>query len=293
MKILILGGTGMLGHRLLLELSRTHEVYATIRGDYENFPLKAKIKENQIFSSVFVENIEKIKDIVKKIKPDMVLNCVGIVKQSKEVNNYSASISTNSLFPHQVAEICENAGSRLIVFGTDCVFSGSKGMYLESDFADAYDIYGRSKLLGEVTYKQNVLTIRAPFIGRELRDCGVGLVEWFLQQKGTISGYKNAIYSGVTVRYLANILDKYIMENKELNGLYHISSIPMNKYDILLFLKDIFKKNIEIIPDETFKIDRSLNCEKFSLATGFVPPKLDLLLDDLTFDSQIYRSIAN
>jgi dTDP-4-dehydrorhamnose reductase len=181
------------------------------------------------------------------------------------------------VFPHALAKVCDEYSSKLIQVSTDCVFSGLKGSYLESDVPDDSTMYGKSKALGEVAYG-NHLTIRTSAIGREL-DTKYGLVEWFLLQEKSCFGYSNAIFSGLTALYLGHIMQNYILPFKNLSGLYHVSANPIDKFDLLSRLGVFYKKDIDILSNKLIVIDRSLNSNKFSNATGYVPPSWDQLIN--------------
>ncbi len=278
MKILILGITGMLGHTLFFYLNKKKEydIYATIRNKEEINRFFPTNLHNKIISDINVFNIETVKDIIKNNKPDVVINCIGIIKQLKEAKNSKISITINSLFPHQLAEICEVNNCRLIHISTDCVFSGKKGNYKESDYADADDLYGRTKYLGEIDYNNSV-TLRTSIIGHELKH-DVSLVDWFLAQNGNVNGYTKAIYTGLPTIEFAEIIDKYVITNPDLKGIFHVSSNPISKYDLLQLVKKIYKKNITIIPYNDFKIDRSLDSCKFNSTTGYKTPSWEELV---------------
>jgi len=282
MRIFIFGITGMLGHVLWQNLKEDFEVYGTTRDREDNFTEKYPIFKNNnrnIIYEIDVLSKEAISTVVGKVRPDVVINCVGIVKQLKEAEDPIISISVNSLFPHLLAVRCEDANIKLIHISTDCVFSGKKGFYRETDPADADDLYGRTKYLGEVS-GSNCLTIRASLIGREPRE-KKSLLEWFLAQKGQVKGYKKAVFSGLTTYSFTEILKEIILKYPRLNGIYHVASNPINKYELLTQLKAIYKKDIEIIPDETIKVDRSLDASKFKNDTSIKIPMWDEMLEDL------------
>lgn len=288
MKIMILGGQGMLGHRLLATLSEFHEVWATIRGELDHFPNFPHIDRTKLIKGVDVKNISLLTDLIKKIQPEVVLNCIGIIKQVNLSKNHLESIEMNSLFPHHVAKICMEAGARFIHISTDCVFSGAKGNYKEEDFADGDDLYGRSKYLGEVGYLKNSLTIRTSIIGREITPKG-SLIDWFLSNKGNpISGYQKAIFSGLPTHSLAKIIDQYILKNPLLHGIYHVAAEPISKYDLLCLVRDLYDFPVTINPDQSFKIDRSLDDSKFCLHTGYQHLSWNTLIKDLKIEHDFY-----
>jgi dTDP-4-dehydrorhamnose reductase len=178
----------------------------------------------------------------------------------------------------------------MIHISTDCVFSGKKGQYIESDQSDAEDLYGRTKFLGEVTYPHTI-TLRTSIIGRELKT-RFGLIEWFLAQKGTIRGYKKAIYTGFTTDELSRIILNYVIPNTDLNGLYHVSSEPISKYDLLMLAKESFGKEVRILPDENFVSDRSLDSTRFREITGYRPPAWPIMIDELKSNSSMHDRLG-
>ncbi|MCJ7610348.1 SDR family oxidoreductase, partial [Candidatus Bathyarchaeota archaeon] len=223
-------------------------------------------------------------------RPAAVINCVGVVKQLPAAKDALLSIAINALFPHQLAQLCRAAGSRLIHISTDCVFSGCKGNYSESDVADAEDLYGRTKLLGEVTH-DGCLTLRTSMIGREL-GAPHGLVEWFLSQKGkAIHGYRCAIFSGFTTIALAEIIAQITTDHPDMQGVWHVASEPTSKFDLLSLLKEKYALNIQIEPDDTVATDRSLNADRFARATGFVPPSWADMIEQMCQDATQYSQI--
>jgi len=178
----------------------------------------------------------------------------------------------------------------MIHISTDCVFSGKKGNYTEQDPSDAIDLYGRTKYLGEVYYPPHCITLRTSIIGRELKT-RLGLIEWFLSQEGQIQGYKNAIYSGVTTHELARVIQNYVIPNEDLTGLYHVSSDPISKYDLLQIAKQAYGKSISIQPNTDFRIDRSLNSTKFREQANYSPPTWQEMIREMASDNKIYASL--
>ncbi|MDT4952897.1 MAG: dTDP-4-dehydrorhamnose reductase [Acidobacteriota bacterium] len=272
MRILILGGSGMLGHKLWQQFAPRFDTYATFRpaqfSSYERFGIFDKARS---IGGVSAEDFESVERAFESAQPEVVVNCIGIVKQDAAAKDPLASISVNALFPHRLAALSRATGARLIHLSTDCVFSGRKGNYVEADTPDAEDLYGRTKLLGEVDY-ENCLTIRTSMIGRELSGAH-GLIEWFLSQQGkTVRGYRRAIFSGFTTLALSEIIASVITDHPQLRGVWHVASEPINKFDLLTLVKEVANLNIRIEPDETFVCDRSLNDARFRQATGFAPP---------------------
>jgi dTDP-4-dehydrorhamnose reductase len=290
MKILILGGSGMLGHRLWMNLRKEHEVWVTVRGEYNPFPSVNEFPEEFIRYRVEAMIFEEVTRALASIQPDLVINCVGLIKQMGHLAaDPLFSITLNALLPHRVSLICRTANIRMIHISTDCVFSGDGGNYTEEDPSDAQDLYGRTKFLGEVYYPHCV-TLRTSIIGMELKN-RLGLIEWFLAQEGSINGFTRAIYSGFTTDEISRIISEYVIPNPELSGLYHVSSDPINKYDLLMLAKESFKKDIEITPYEGFVCDRSLDSSRFREATGYQPPSWDAMIDELASSLPFYYSL--
>lgn len=270
MRIMILGGAGMLGHQLILSLSKGYNVWATVRTEAGIAPLKPYLNDVTILDSVDALQFGSVSHAVEAAQPDVVINCIGLIKQHESAGDPLLAIDLNARLPHQLARLCRDAGSRLIHISTDCVFLGTKGMYVETDPTDGQDVYGKSKALGEVTAQSHCLTIRASIIGREIFT-RYGLLEWFLAQRGSVKGYTRAIFSGFPTYAIADLLREHILPRTELAGLYHVSAAPISKYDLLALFKRAYDRDIEIIPDESVQIDRSLNSGRFRQETGFVP----------------------
>lgn len=255
----------MLGHKAFNHFSKSSdfETFGTLRNssDVKKFFFKSDNIES-IFSNIDVLNINSVFELIEKTNPDIILNCVGVIKQIKESKNPLLSIEINSLFPHKVANFIKNSKTRLIHISTDCVFSGEKGNYIESDYSDAKDLYGMTKYLGELVNYSNCVTLRTSIIGSELKT-KLSLFEWFLAQKGSVNGYTNAIYSGFPTTELINIIENYIIPNPSLSGLYNVASDPISKYELLKIIAKVYNKEITINSYEEFKNDKSLNCDKF------------------------------
>ncbi len=276
-KILILGANGMLGHVLFNNFSKNNN-YIT-KGTLRNKKYKKYFKEKyrkNLTTNLDITDISKLKKMIDSFKPDILINCIGIIKQKKKIN-YENMIKINSLLPRKLCEITALYKTKLILISTDCVFLGLKGNYKETDLTDAKDIYGISKILGEYTNK-NSLVLRTSIIGHEL-DSRNGLLEWFLAQKKYVNGYKNVYFSGVTTLELFKILNKYIIKSN-LSGIYHIGSRKINKFDLLKIISKIYNKNIDIRPAYNEKLNRSLNFKKFKLQTGYINNKwIDMIKD--------------
>lgn len=271
MKVLILGVTGMLGNTMFRYLSQYPEldVYATARSERATGFFEEKLRP-RILAGVNVENQDTLIQTYSKVRPDVVINCVGLIKQLAECNDPLVAIPINTLLPHRLSALCDITKSRLIHISTDCVFAGTKGHYLESDAPDAYDLYGRSKLLGEVD-APHAITLRTSLIGHELSG-HYSLVNWFLSQQGQAKGYTQAIFSGLPTVELCRVVREHVFPHPELHGLYHVAASAINKHDLLQLIASAYRKQIEIIPDDKVKIDRSLNADRFNNATGYQAP---------------------
>jgi dTDP-4-dehydrorhamnose reductase len=287
MKILILGGSGMLGHKLVQVWKKKFKISATLRNGLENYEKFDIFDASETFENIEAENFEKIYEIIKNVRPEVIVNAIGIIKQLPTAKNVIKTLTVNSIFPHRLSEIAEEFKSRLICVSTDCVFSGEKGNYNEEDIPDASDLYGKSKNLGEVM-AGNCLTIRTSIIGREIQTRH-SLVEWFLSNEGKkIKGFKHAIFSGFPTIILADILGDIIINHADLNGLYHVSSEPINKLELLKLLKKEYKVEIDIEPSEELKIDRSLDSSKFRAETGFRPLNWEEMIKTMAEDPTPY-----
>jgi dTDP-4-dehydrorhamnose reductase len=286
-KILILGGSGMLGHRLWINLRKEHDVWVTIRGDHNPFPQVPEFPREFIRCRVDGMIFDEVTRALASIQPDLVINCIGLIKQMGHLaRDPLFSISLNTLLPHRVSLICRTAKIRMIHISTDCVFSGRKGNYLEGDQSDAEDLYGRTKFLGEVHYPHTV-TLRTSIIGQELKT-HLGLIEWFLEQTGTIKGFQKAIFTGFTTDELARIIMQHVIPNPELNGLYHVASDPISKYDLLMLARKAYSKDITILPERDFICDRSLNSTHFREVTGYQPPAWTKMLAEMASHADFY-----
>ena len=231
MRILILGGSGMLGHRLWLDLSRDHEVWVTIRATAAAIPVFPGVDRSHIRGNVDMLDFDNVIRAFASIQPDLVINCVGVVKQHVLSNDPLSVIELNARLPHRLSLVCRTAGIRMIHISTDCVFAGRSGQYTEESVSDAEDLYGRSKFLGEVAYP-HTFTLRTSIIGRELHT-RYGVTEWFLSQQRPVKGYKRAIFSGFTTQAIARVILDYVLPHPELSGVWQVASQPISKYDLL------------------------------------------------------------
>lgn len=289
MRILILGITGMLGHRLFLELSKTHEVYGTSRADKE---LKFVKDKSKVFTDIDALNFSNIDNLISELKPEVVINCIGIIKQAETAKNKTLNIQINSLLPHQLLESVKKIDSKLIHFSTDCIFNGTGGNYSDEHPSNAEDLYGRSKYLGEVEDRHNALTLRTSIIGREIFPAG-SLIDWFLSQNDSVNGFKNAIFSGFPTKTIAKILNDKILPNEKLCGVFNLAAKPINKHDLLVLTKNLYSKDIQIKENTEFKIDRSLNGDKLNKLIGYQAPEWEELIKDLRCDDELYTKVQS
>jgi dTDP-4-dehydrorhamnose reductase len=290
MKVLVFGATGMLGHRLCQVLTNRFEVWATFRQKVVNY--SHIVGDDKAISGVFADDLISVEQAIESVQPDVVVNCVGVIKQRDEAKKAIPSIRINALFPHYLAELCNKHSSRLIQISTDCVFSGLRGNYVESDIPDPVDVYGRTKLLGEVSLP-GCLTIRTSVIGWQLNTY-TSLLEWFAMQRGRrIKGFCKAVYSGFSTTIFSGILGDIIEKERDLNGVYHISSAPISKYDLLIQLRDTLGWNdIAIEPDNVFFCDRSLNSARFISETEWNPPTWKAMIAGLAAEWVEYHPVG-
>jgi dTDP-4-dehydrorhamnose reductase len=271
MKVLIIGASGMIGSTILRVLSERDdwEVFGCVRnGEVRGFFSEHIGK--RLIAGVDVEQSASLVKVLGRVRPDVVINCAGLTKHKPESEDPLVSIPINTLMPHRLAGLCSLVGARLIHISTDCVFSGEKGSYVESDCPDARDIYGKSKALGEVIYPHTV-TLRTSTIGHELQS-KYGLLDWFLSQHGSCKGFSRAIFSGLPTVEFAKIVRDVVIPHASLSGLYHVAAKPISKFDLLKLIAGVYGHLIDIQRDDEFVIDRSLNAERFYQATGYVAP---------------------
>ena len=261
----------MLGSAMLRVLADSPEldVHATARSASVRQHFSPALGD-KIIPGIDVENPDSLSRVLSEIKPQAVINCVGLVKQLAEANDPLAALPINALLPHRLARLCALGGARLIHISTDCVFAGTRGNYLESDPSDAYDLYGKSKFLGEVGYAHTI-TLRTSIIGHEI-GCAHGLIGWFMGQQKQVKGYTKAVFSGLPTVELASVVKDIILNHPDLFGLYHVASEPISKFDLLTLVAEIYGKKIEMVRDESVVIDRSLNGDLFKAATGYMVP---------------------
>lgn len=281
MRVLVIGATGMLGNTMVSALynDSRYEAWGTLRdiSGLKHFP---NVIHPNLIAGVDVLDEEKLRNVFVTIQPDVVINCVGLIKQLAIANDPLVVLPINAMLPHRLARLCGDFNSRLIHISTDCVFAGDKGFYDESSESDAKDLYGKSKYIGEVTELPHAITLRTSIIGHELTT-NYALIDWFLSQKDTVKGYVNAIYTGLPTIELANVIMNYVIPRADLSGLYQVASKPVNKYDLLQLVSEIYGKKITIIPDESFYMDRSLNGARFVKATNYIVPDWPELVEKM------------
>jgi dTDP-4-dehydrorhamnose reductase len=279
MRILIVGGDGMLGHQLFKHLGKEYFVKVTLRQDFSLYEKFNLFRPENSFTGIDVCSIDRLMQVLGEFQPQAVVNAAGIIKQRSNARESIPSIEINSLFPHRLALLCNQIGAKMVHLSTDCVFSGEKGNYREDDPSDATDLYGQSKYLGEVNEK-HCITLRTSMIGRELSR-KKSLLEWFLAQKGPIKGFKKAIFSGFTTQELSRIIEMILLKHPDASGIYHVSSEPISKYDLLQLINKKLLLPIEIIGDEAFVCDRSLDSGKFRQEFNYSPPTWEKMVDEL------------
>lgn len=292
MRVLILGGAGMLGHALWRECARRFETYVTMRQVFERYAGYGLFERARTLAGVAIEDADGLARAIATARPRVVVNCIGIVKQHPAAADPLESISVNALFPHRLARLCHGEGIRLVHISTDCVFSGRRGHYREDDVSDAEDLYGRTKFLGEVG-TAGCLTLRTSMIGRELTSAR-GLVEWFRRQDGgVVRGYRRAVFSGLTTDALSRVVAMVIAEWPRLDGVWHVAADPISKYDVLSLARDALGLRVQIEPDDTVVCDRSLDGERFRRVTGWVAPPWPEMIQDLDETRHFERGRAH
>ncbi len=287
-RLLVLGATGMLGHMACRMLARGFDLHATCRGAWRDQPELARVIDaERCIDDCDATDAARMRDVLERVRPDFVLNCVGLIKQKIGAEDPVRIIEINALLPHQLASWCTELGAKLVQLSTDCVFSGAKGNYSEDDPPDCVDLYGRSKLLGEVV-KPPHLTLRTSMIGRQLRG-HESLVEWFISQRGgRVRGFTRAIFSGLTTQAVCRVVERVLTETPELAGLYHLAAAPMSKFELLSRLNRLMDLGARIDSDDSFVCGRSLDGGRFVQDTGVIVPDWDRMLEELVNDSAFY-----
>ena len=284
MRLLILGGSGMLGHQLWRGLHAQHDTWVTLRRPVADFTAHNLFDEAKAIQVDDITDDTALDQVLGQAKPDAVINCVGLIKQHDEASDEALAMRVNAEFPHRLAKRCGETGARLIHFSTDCVFAGTRGNYTEDDPADATDLYGQSKHRGEVTGPQCV-TLRTSVIGHEL-GTNLALLDWFISQRSqTVNGFKKAIYSGFTTLEMARIIERILTRHPRLSGMWHVASEPISKFDLLQLCREKLGWKGVIEPNDEFVCDRSLNGDRFNEATGYDPPGWKAMISELAQQS--------
>lgn len=242
MRILVLGKTGMLGHVVYHYLAeKGYDVVGT------------SSKQEIVFDAF--KNLEGLEDIINNVKPDVVINCIGILNKTAE-DNKELAVKVNSLLPHYVDALSSKCNFKFVHVSTDCVFEGTKGEYNEESFPDAKSFYGRSKALGEINNNKSV-TLRTSIVGPDENPKGIGLFQWFMKQDGTAGGYTKVIWTGVTTIELAKCIEKAIINN--VTGLNHVVNNDfISKHDLLVLFKKYFNKDVNITENDQVESRKTL-----------------------------------
>ena len=292
MRALVLGAGGMLGHRLWRELHGRIESFAAVRRPYPAYAALGWFDERRVIDRVDAARDEDLERAFRIARPDVVINAVGLVKQRRDAGDPVRAITVNALLPHQLAARARHAGARLVHLSTDCVFSGQRGHYTEADVPDAVDLYGRSKLLGEVD-QDACLTIRTSMVGREIGS-NRGLLEWFLSHRGdTVRGFTRARFSGLTTLELARVVGGLVTEHNALEGVWHVAGEQISKFALLSIVNEAFGLGTTIEPDDTLACDRTLDASRFMNATGYRPPQWAAMVAELAADPTPYDAWAH
>ena len=279
MRILILGGDGMLGHQLLTYLQPRHDVKVTLRQDVATYNAYGLFNCENSYGGIDVRSLERLLEVMVDFRPEAVINAVGIVKQRPDAKESIPSLEINALLPQRLAVLCKAVNARLVHLSTDCIFSGKKGNYQETDPSDAEDLYGKTKFLGEV-HDSNCITLRTSIIGPELSR-HTSLLDWFLAQTGTVKGFTRATYTGFTTLEMSRIIENILMHYPHASGVYQVSSDPINKYELLLLIRAKLGLDVEIIPDADFFCDRSLDSTRFRSEFSYTPPAWPAMIEEL------------
>jgi dTDP-4-dehydrorhamnose reductase len=288
--VLILGASGMLGHMLVRVLSPRHRVIGTTSSQYNaESPLAKLLDRESWIGGIDVRSLNQVDELVREIQPDVVINCVGVIKQKMESSNITDAITINSLFPHHLANLCQSQNSRLIHFSTDCVFEGTPGMKMVSDTPNATDLYGTTKRLGEVDYGDSI-TIRSSIVGAQI----VGtesLFQWAISQKGKkIKGFTGALYSGLTTMTMSKVILEIVDNFPQLSGIQQIASEAITKHDLLRKLNAALGLNLDICADNTIIYDRTLDGSEFVERTGVRIPTWDEMITEFAGDQAFYSN---
>ncbi len=288
MRVLVLGVAGMLGHKVFRTFTDAGvDTWGTLRQGKQNYKKWPFLQSAKVVGDVDVTT-SQLQTILNEIKPQFVINCVGLTIRKENSSDERANIKLNALLPHEIEFWCRNNNAKLLHYSTDHVFNGQKGDYTEESPKDAADVYGQSKSLGEVNHSEFALTLRSSIIGREL-DRKTELLEWFLAHRGkSAKGYTRSIYSGVTTNYLAELSLRIVKEQPKLSGLLQPTSVPISKFELLKKINATFRLGIELQADDKVVVNNTLLANKFNAVTGWTVPAWDQLVDDLARDSVFY-----
>ena len=291
MRVIILGVSGLIGHKLLQELSTDFEVFGILHKSKNQYGNCSLFSGSNIIENINITEFELLKGVLFAVNPDVILNCVGLTKRKIDINNPLEVITTNSVFPHQLANWAKINHKRVIHFSTDCVFDGKVGNYTEKSLTTAEDIYGRTKALGEINYK-HTLTIRSSFIGQELFD-KTELLDWFLSQNGKqIKGFRNTYYSGVSTIFMAHVVKNIISNFPNLSGLYQLApNKPISKYELLCIAKGAFGVNVNIIPDDQHIHLPTLDASKLKQEINLTVPSWKEMMSELAANKGFYLNL--
>ncbi|MES2789460.1 MAG: sugar nucleotide-binding protein [Planctomycetota bacterium] len=285
--VLVLGATGLLGHQVMRVLARRFRVIGTTQRDEIPRREFLSLDRRSFRYRIRAEEFETIRQVVSEVEPVVVVNCIGVVKNRFDEIPISLAEVVNGVFPLQLSELCEQCRIRLIHISTDCVYSGQRGNYSETDQPDPIDAYGRTKLRGEPN-ASGCLILRTSFIGREL-DTRNGLVEWLRsQQGGRVPGYTQARFSGLTTAVLARLIDELIEQYPNLRGIWHVAGDSIDKCSLLRLVNKELRLNVTIVPVDTVVCDRSLDGAAFRIQTGFLAPSWPEMVAELAIDSKLY-----
>jgi dTDP-4-dehydrorhamnose reductase len=285
MKVLVLGGDGLLGHQLLAVLSPVHETRVTLRRPLGEYAQLGLFSAKNAVGGVDVREAASVRAALDAFRPQAVVNTVAIVPQRADAADVAANLEVNAFFPHRLAQMCAELGARLIHLSTDGVFSGARGNYRETDRPDPVDLYGRSKLVGEAA-GEGVLVLRTALVGPGLTR-RIGLIDWFLQQKGRVNGYRGAIFSGLTAKELARVIERLVSRHPQASGLYHVGGEPISKHDLLMRLRDLGGFPVEIVPDDKVRVNRTLDSSRFRATFSYAPPSWNEMLRELAGDLRV------
>lgn len=278
MRVLVLGASGMLGSAVFREFDghASHEVWGLVRN--ESFlSYFSPAQQSRIVTGVDVLDEAALRAAFDRVRPDVVINCVGLIKQKEHVEDPLVVLPINAMLPHRLALLCAPGNVRLLHISTDCVFSGRRGMYTENDPSDAEDLYGKSKYIGELRDAAHAVTLRTSIVGRELNSSRA-LVDWFLAQQGAVHGFRRSIFSGMTAIELARVMRDVVLPDPSLRGLYHVSSAPISKFEFLKLVAAQYGKVIDVLPDDELVIDRSLDSSRFRQVTNYRAPSWESMV---------------